>query len=137
MPKGDQNDRKEGEMRKNCFLLLIAALFTTCLSCGSQTTSMPDAGVTILSPKANDVVQGGSPYDIQWKAEVPESDFGAMVTVQFSKDGGGAWENLAENVPNSGKYTWSAPKPAAQAKVRVFSQYRPKYRGTSEAFSIK
>jgi hypothetical protein len=123
-------------MKRNCFVLLGTVLFVMCLSCGSQI--MPDMGVTILSPKANDVVQGGSAYDILWRAEIPESEFGAMVTVQLSKDGGKSWEIVAENVPNIGKYPWNVPKlDSTQSKVRVFSQFRPKYRGTSEAFSIK
>ena len=123
-------------MKKNVFMVLGLVLLATCLSCGSQI--IPDMGVTILSPKPNDVVQGGSPHEIVWKAEPPESEFGAMVTIQFSRDGGKSWENVAENVPNSGKYAWNAPKlDSTQCKVRVFSQFRPKYRGTSEVFSVK
>jgi len=83
-------------------------------------------------------VQAGAPYEIVWKAEPAESEFGANVTVEFSKDGGKSWENVEENVPNTGKYVWKVPKvDSAQCKVRVFSQYRPKYRGTSEMFSVK
>jgi hypothetical protein len=100
--------------------------------------SLPDKGVTILGPKANDVVQAGAPYEILWKAEPAASEFGANVTVEFSKDGGKSWEKVEENVPNSGKFVWKVPKvDSAQCKIRVFSQYRPKYRGTSEMFSVK
>ncbi len=114
----------------------LAFLFIVSLSCGSK--PLPDQGVTILSPKANDVVKAGDSYEILWKAEPAESEFGAMVTVEFSKDGGKSWEKAEENVPNKGKYMWKAPKvDSAQCKVRVFSQFRPKYRGTSEAFSVK
>jgi hypothetical protein len=99
---------------------------------------MPDKGITILGPKANDVVRAGESYEILWKAELAESEFGTMVTVEFSKDGGKSWEKVEENVPNKGKYVWKVPKAdSAQCKVRVFSQYRPKYRGTSEIFSVK
>jgi hypothetical protein len=99
---------------------------------------LPDKGVKILSPKANDFLKTGDFYQIQWKAEPAESEFGAMVTVEFSKDGGKSWEKVEENVPNSGSYLWKAPKvDSAQCKVRVFSQRRPIYRGTSELFSVK
>jgi hypothetical protein len=116
--------------------LLLTVLFIICLSCASK--PLPDQGVTILSPKANDVVRAGESYEILWKAELAESEFGTMVTVEFSKDGGKSWEKVEENVPNKGKYVWKVPKAdSAQCKVRVFSQYRPKYRGTSEIFSVK
>jgi hypothetical protein len=117
-------------------LLFLTVPFVIFLSCASK--SLPDNGVTILSPKANDVVKAGDSYELLWKAEPAESEFGAMVTVEFSKDGGKSWEKIEENVPNKGKYMWKAPKvDSTQCKVRIFSQFRPKYRGTSEVFSVK
>jgi hypothetical protein len=116
--------------------IFTVALLTIFLSCSSQ--PLPDKGVTILSPKANDMVKAGEAYEILWKAEPKESEFGTAVTVEFSKDGGKSWEKAGENIPNSGKYVWNVPKmDSTQCKVRVFSQYRPIYRGTSEIFSVK
>jgi hypothetical protein len=107
------------------------------LSCKGP-ESLPEQGITILSPKANDVVQAGAPYEIQWKAEVPDSEFGANVTIELSKDGGKSWEKVEENVPTTGKYSWNVPKvDSAQCKIRVSSQYRPKYRKSSEIFTVK
>ena len=124
-------------MKKNYVLsLLTVVLFLFCLSCASK--PLPDQGVTILSPKVNEVLKAGDSYEILWKAEPAESEFGTKVTVEFSKDGGKSWETVAENVPNSGKYVWKVPKiDSTQCKVRAYSQYRPKYRGTSEVFSVK
>jgi hypothetical protein len=124
-------------MKKNQRLFLFTVvLFLFSLSCASK--PLPDNGVTILSPKANDVVKAGESYEVLWKAEPAESEFGTMVTVEFSKDGGKSWEKVEENVPNSGRYIWKVPKvDSTQCKVRVFSQYRPIYRGTSEVFSVK
>jgi len=119
------------------FLSLIAMLFLFCLSCKAP-ESLPEQGITILSPKANGVVPAGAPYEIQWKAEVPESEFGVNVTVEFSKDGGKSWEKVDENVPNKGKYSWNVPKvDSTQCKILVSSQYRPKYRKSSEVFTVK
>jgi len=116
--------------------LFIVVLFLFRVGCASK--PLPDNGVTVLSPKANDVVKAGDSYELLWKAEPVESEFGAMVTVEFSKDGGKSWEKIEENVPNKGKYMWKAPTvDSTQCKVRIFSQYRPKYRGTSEVFSVK
>jgi hypothetical protein len=121
------------EMIVSLSTIILVLLF---LSCAPKI--LPDKGVNILSPKENDVVQAGTPYEILWKAEPAESEFGANVTVEFSKDGGKSWEMVAENVPNNGKYGWKVPKvDSAQCKIRVFSQYRPKYRGTSGNFSVK
>jgi len=117
-------------------LLFLTVPFVIFLSCASK--PLPDNGVTILSPKANDVAKAGDSFEVLWKAEPAESEFGAMVTVEFSKDGGKSWQNVQENVPNSGKYMWKAPKvDSTQCKIRIFSQYRPIYRGTSEVFSVK
>ena len=127
--------RKEGIIR--LLLSLVAMMFLLCLSC-KPAESLKDQGITILSPKANDVVQAGGSYEILWKAEPPESEFGANVTIEFSKDGGKSWEKVDENVPNTGKYAWKVPKvDSAQCKIRIFSQFRPKYRRTSEMFAVK
>jgi hypothetical protein len=125
-------------MKKGRIILLLAVVFFLfCLSC-KGTETLPEQGITILSPKANDVVQAGAPYEIQWKAEVPDSEFGANVTIEFSKDGGKSWEKVGENIPNTGKYSWNVPKiDSAQCKILINSQYRPKYRKSSEIFTVK
>jgi hypothetical protein len=126
--------KKEGII---LLLLLTGLVFLLYLSC-KPAESLKDQGITILSPKANDVVQAGGSFEILWKAEPPQSEFGANVTIEFSKDGGKSWEKVDENVPNTGKYAWKVPKvDSAQCKIRVISQYRPKYRGTSEMFAVK
>jgi hypothetical protein len=120
------------------FMLVLIAIVVIYMVISILTTSLPDKGVTILSPKANDVVKAEDSYEVLWKAEPAESEFGAMVTVEFSKDGGKSWQNAGENVPNTGKYLWKVPKmDSTQCKVRVFSQSRPKYRGTSGAFAVR
>ncbi len=123
--------------KQRVIFLLAASFFLLLLSC-TKPESLPEQGVTLLTPKANDVVQAGAPFEVQWKAEVPQSEFGVNVTIQFSKDGGNTWEVVAENVPNTGKYQWSVPKiDSAKCKILIFSQYRPKYRKSSEIFTIK
>jgi hypothetical protein len=122
--------------KKVIAILFIWGLFLICFGCSSK--PLPDKGVMILSPKANDVLKAGESCEILWKAEPPEAEFGTMVTVEFSKDVGKSWEKVQENVPNSGKYVWKVPKvDSMQCKIRIFSQYRPIYRGTSEVFSVK
>jgi hypothetical protein len=126
-------------MKKQGIIVLFTTtlFFLLCVSCAPP-ESFPDKGVIILSPKASEAVQAGAAYDILWKTEPAESEFGTKVTVEFSKDGGKSWEKVEENVPNSGKYTWNVPKlDSTQCEVRIFSQFRPAYRGTSGVFSVK
>jgi hypothetical protein len=119
------------------FMLVLVAIVAIMVMI-SILTAPSDKGVTILSPKANDVLKAENSYEVLWKTEPAESEFGAKVTVEFSKDGGKSWQNVEENVPNSGKYKWKVPNvDSTQCKVRVFSQFRPKYRGTSKVFSVK
>ncbi len=120
------------------FIPVLIAIVAIIFIISSLTYSLPDKGVTILSPEANDVVKAEDSHEVLWKAEPAESEFGAMVTVEFSKDGGKSWERVEENVPNKGKYMWKTPKvDSTQCKVRIFSQRRPIYRGTSEVFAAK
>jgi len=120
--------------REMVVVLLIASLFLFCSGC----EVLPDKGVTILSPKANDIVQAGASYEIQWKTENPNPESGVMVTVEFSKNGGKSWEQVEDNVPKAGKYLWKVPTiDSAQCKIRVFYQARPEYRGTSGLFAVK
>jgi len=115
---------------------LIFSLFLFCPSCSS--VDLPDKGIAILSPKANDLIQGGTSYGVQWKTEVSDSEFGAVVTIEFSKNGGKSWEQIEENVPKAGKYLWKVPNAdSAQCKIRISSQRRPEYLGTSGVFAVK
>jgi hypothetical protein len=117
-------------------VLLIASLFLFCSSC--STGDLPDKGMAILSPKVNDIVQAGASYEIQWKMEDPIPEFGAVVTIEFSKDGGKSWKQVEDNVPKAGKYLWKVPKiDSAQCKIRIFSQRKVEYRGTSGLFAVK
>ena len=127
--------------KKLILSFFLSFLFIVCLSCSSN---LPDNGVTILRPKANDAVKAGDSYEVRWKAEPAESEFGVMVTIEFSRDGGKSWEKVQENVQNSGKYVWTVPKVEHKKyaltnktfKLRVISQSKPIYRGTSELFFV-
>ncbi len=136
IPRMEKIYRREKLMRNKLIPLFFAVTLTIFIGCSSE--PLPDKGITILSPKANDIFKAGDFYQILWKAEPMESEFGAMVTVEFSKDGGKSWEKMEENVPNSGRHLWRVPKvDSTQCKVRIFSERRPKYHGTSEMFSVK
>ncbi len=124
---------------KKEWVVALAIISLSLFSCSRfSTEGLPDKGIAILIPKANDIVQAGASYEIQWKVEVSDAEFGAVVTVEFSKDGGKSWDMVEDNVANAGKYLWKVPKiDSTQCKIRVFSQRRPEYRGTSGLFTVK
>ncbi len=124
---------------KREWVVVLAMVSLSLFSCSRfSTEGLPDKGIAIVSPKANDIVQAGTSYEIQWKAEASDPEFGAVVTIEFSKDDGKSWEMIQDNIPNAGKYLWKVPKiDSTQCKIRVFSQRRPEYRGTSGVFSVK
>ena len=130
---------KEGGLMKKEIFVLLALASLLLVSCSRfSTEGLPDKGIIILSPKANESVGAGTSYEIEWKAEVSAPEFGEVVTVEFTKDAGKAWEVVGENVPKGGKYLWKVPKTdSAQCKIRVFSQRRAEYRGTSGVFAVK
>jgi len=119
----------------------LSFLFVVCLSCSS---SLPDNGVTILSPNAKDKIKVGDSFEVRWKTDVPESEFGPMVTIEFSRDEGKSWEKVQENVQNSGNYLWTVPNVEHKKyaisnktfKLRIISQSKPIYRDTSELFLV-
>lgn len=123
--------------REMIFVLVIASLFLS--FCSRFTTGdLPDKGIAIVSPKANDVVQKGTSFEIQWKTEGSDPEFGAVVTIEFSKDAGKSWKQVEDNVPKAGPFVWKVPEmDSTQCKIRVFSQRRPENRGTSGLFTVK
>ena len=124
---------------KREWVVVLALAALSLFSCSViSTRDLPDKGVAILNPKANDVLQRGATYEIQWKTEVVDPEYGAVVTIEFSKDGGNSWKQVEENVPKEGRYVWKVPEiDSPQCKIRVFSQRRSEYRGTSGAFTVK
>ena len=127
--------------KKIILSFFLSFLFIVCLSCSSN---LPDNGVTILSPNAKDKVKVGDSFEVRWKTEVPESEFGPMVIIEFSRDEGKSWEKVQENVQNSGKYIWIVPNVEHKKyvltnktfKLRITSQSKPIYRDTSELFLV-
>ena len=125
-------------MKRETVVVLVIVSLLLCFCSRFSTADLPDKGIVISSPKANDVVPRGTPYEIQWKTEVTDPEFGAVVTIEFSKDAGKSWKQVEENIPKAGPFVWKVPEiDSTQCKVRVFSQRRPENRGTSGVFTVK
>jgi len=62
--------------------------------------------VNVLSPASADNVSGGQQYDIQWSATDNESGIKTnSVKIRFFD--GSNWSTLAQNLPNTGSYSWN------------------------------
>jgi len=60
--------------------------------------------IIVTKPAGGDIWTSGSVHQIGW------SSYGAVaVDVLFSKDGGGNWQTVESNSPDTGSYTWHLP----------------------------
>jgi hypothetical protein len=67
----------------------------------------PTAAIAFPASKAK--LRGGQKYTIKWDASDPYLK-AAPVTLRWSRDGKGAFDAIAENLPNTGSYEWTVPK---------------------------
>ena len=65
--------------------------------------------VTIGFPLPKAKLRGGQKYVVKWEATDPHLK-AAPITIEWSRDGKGSFETVAENLPNSGAYEWTVPK---------------------------
>jgi hypothetical protein len=75
----------------------------------NNTFSVQAGSIEVLAPNGGEVVVVGNPLNIQWDAQ----DFAGQastpaVRVELSRDGGGTWEILFANAPNTGAIQWIA-----------------------------
>lgn len=98
---------------------------------GTPTPSpTPDASITVTVPNGGEVWLIGSTQTIQWNSQ----GFTGNVRIQFSRDGGASYIQIANNVPNTGTFQWKVTKPATtQALIRVTSINQPNVQDTSDS----
>jgi hypothetical protein len=65
--------------------------------------------VTIGFPLSKAKLRGGQKYVVKWDATDPYLK-AAPITIEWSRDGKGTFETVAENLPNSGAFEWTVPK---------------------------
>jgi hypothetical protein len=117
------------------FIILFFALWVCGIFFIGAIRNLPDRGIKILSPKADDILKVGTSFEIRW---VADPELGKLVRIEFSKDGGRSWKTIAKGVSNNGIYLWKVPEvDSAHCKIRIFFQDKPRFRGTSEKFVIK
>lgn len=92
------------------------------------------SSVTVQSPNGGEVWPVGSVQVITWRS----TGISGNVNVQLSRDGGVSFENLFNNLSNTGEVKWTVTGPATvQARVRISSVNDPSVSDTSDgSFTI-
>ncbi|MCB9855754.1 MAG: hypothetical protein H6818_08700 [Phycisphaerales bacterium] len=79
-------------------------------------TTPPD--VTLISPNGGDNLTANAPTTVQWTATDASGVSG--VNLYLSEDDGGTYRLIAQNLTNTGTYSWyPANRPGAEMRVRV------------------
>lgn len=103
------------------------------------TSDLEAPEVTVLSPAGGALWPGDEPREITWQASDNVSLAAAPITIEYSADGGAAWNQVAAGEENDGSFLWTTPAIDSSAVlVRVTAldaSLRTGY-GTSAAFTI-
>ena len=84
----------------------------------AEATDLPSlSSVQVMSPNGGERWTVGGAYEITWDLRHDDVE---TVSVSLSDDGGNTWELLAEDLENSGSYSFTMPDmPSLKAKVQV------------------
>ncbi|MFG0251687.1 MAG: FG-GAP repeat domain-containing protein [Phycisphaerales bacterium JB038] len=75
-----------------------------------ESTTPNEAWIHPAYPRGGEVFHAGAVRFLRWHAAVPSSQGNPTVTIELSTNGaGGPFLLLADSVPNSGRYQWTAP----------------------------
>ena len=84
--------------------------------CFEATDVIKVKGAHMPHPHHGDVIAFGQQVDLEWATE----DGAQTVSVVESYDDGGTWTVVADNVPNTGAYRWTAPNVVTnQARIGI------------------
>jgi hypothetical protein len=62
--------------------------------------------VAVNYPKSGEVWEVGNRYNIKWSAS-PGQNNSTLIDIKLSRNGGTSWETIADNLPNTGLYSWA------------------------------
>jgi len=90
--------------------------------------------VTLTAPNGGEEIDRGTVYAISWRFYRVE-----RIAIEFSSDGGGTWENVAENIDATARsYSWTVPNAISDAcYIRISDTDNPETSDTNDyPFSI-
>jgi hypothetical protein len=94
----------------------------------------PTGSIDFPTSKAK--LRGGTKYTIKWQAA--DKYLKALpITIRYSRDGKGAWDVVAQDIPNTGSYEWTVPKDMTTAgQLQVLVADKAANVGTVESISL-
>ncbi len=69
--------------------------------------------ITVASPNGGETLTGGNSTQIKWNTLV----LGGNVSLYYTLDPEQGWSKIAENLPNTGSYTWQVPNNATRKAI--------------------
>jgi hypothetical protein len=79
-------------------------------------TSATPASLTVTSPNGGEFLSIGSNHSIRWTSESVTD----LIRIRYSTDGGANWIKIADNLQDSGSWTWTIPNvTSSQCLVRI------------------
>jgi hypothetical protein len=77
--------------------------------------------VTVTAPTGGETWPAGAQRTITYTATDPDSGPSPLtIAIDFSSDGGAAWQPVASGLTSTGSYAWTVPAvPTTQARIRV------------------
>ena len=110
--KGDKGERRMVGGVWACVAILVLCLLLCGALAASESASAPAA---LGSPKGDELWSAGSKHYIHWQVDLLPA---RTVSVEYSTDGGGAWDVIAADAPNDGGLLWTVPAaPGAQRRA--------------------
>ena len=94
----------------------------------------PTGGIDFPTSKAK--LRGGAKYTIKWQAGDKYLK-SSPITLRYSRDGKGAWDVIAQDIPNTGSYEWTVPKDMTTAgQLQLLVADKAGNVGTVESISL-
>jgi hypothetical protein len=94
----------------------------------------PTGAIDFPTSKAK--LRGGTKYTVKWQA-ADKYLKAAPITIRYSRDGKGAWDVIAQDIPNTGSYEWTVPKDMTTAgQLQVLVADKAANVGTVESISL-
>jgi hypothetical protein len=118
---------------------VIDASRPTVTDASAEDFSIIPPAITLTSPNGGELWAVGTAQAVRWSFEgAAQGAIRDNITLQYSKNGGTSWTNIATGLLNSGVYEWTVPDDISSAcRVRVFDATRPATVDSSDAnFSI-
>lgn len=123
------NIKPDGEYTIPLIAILIGSEYRTTNSTLNLTLDNSGPAVNVIQPNGGEEIPGNSTYDIKWTATNGELATNP-ITIYRSANNGGSWTQIATNVPNTGRYSWTVPNTFTSSNCLVKVEAKDKLGNT-------